>query len=298
MWKPKALVIGPGAIKGLNVIGFLLACENNGQLTELQFFCGVSIGAVICLMMLVGYTVQEIAYQATTFDLFTNISAFDIPRIIQSCGVFPHEIVRQRLQTIVKDKYGSIPTLEQLYSSTGKTLICVTTNLTTEEGEYWSHSTHANVSCIDAVIASLNIPFVFYQLHINNNIYADGAIANPYPVNYLDDGETPILGIYMRGAKKREERTTSYTVFEFIGKLVHCVIDQRRQEIIAQSSDQCRHIELCCETSDTLGINMAAGDRTRMILEGFEIGNKFVVNSVSNCGRTSPLKYINRDIKE
>ena len=108
---------------------------------------------------------------------------FDFNGILEHRGLISNEPVRKRLTELVVDKFGSLPNLYQLYMQTGKALTTVTLNATDKISVYMNPFTHGDVSCVDAVLYSMNIPFLFYQLIYQGKIYVDGAFANPYPVD-------------------------------------------------------------------------------------------------------------------
>lgn len=198
VWLPRVLVIGPGGTKGLKALGFLSPIEDYGLLEYTDTYCGVSVGAIISLLIVAGYQIREIVGEVATLDLFKDMENLTVKSMIDNKGFMSNEPVRRRLTQLLLNKFGIVPTLRGLYMQTGKAYIAVTLNATDEECEVMGPFTHPNVSCVDATMFSMNIPFIFYQLIYQGKTYVDGALANPYPVDYFDDGNTNILGIYMK----------------------------------------------------------------------------------------------------
>src|SRR3972149_10640295 len=85
-WIPRVIVIGPGGIKGLKILGFLSPIEDSGLLEYLDTYCGVSVGAVISLLIICGYQIREIVGEAAKLDLFKEIGAFNFKSIIENKG--------------------------------------------------------------------------------------------------------------------------------------------------------------------------------------------------------------------
>ena len=192
MWLPRVLVIGPGGTKGLKALGFLSPIEDYGLLEYTDTYCGVSVGAIISLLIVAGYQIREIVGEVATLDLFKDMENLTIKSMIDNKGFMSNEPVRRRLTQLLLNKFGIVPTLRGLYMQTGKAYIAVTLNATDEECEVMGPFSHPNVSCVDATMFSMNIPFIFYQLIYQGKTYVDGALANPYPVDYFDDGNTNI----------------------------------------------------------------------------------------------------------
>jgi predicted acylesterase/phospholipase RssA len=291
-WYPRVLVIGPGGAKGLKVLGFLSVIEDSGLLNYVDTYCGVSIGAVISLLIICGYEIREIVGEAARLDIFKDIGSFNLQSVMEHHGLISNEPVRKILTQLVINKLGNVPSLYSLYMRTGKAFTAVTLNATDEKCEMMNPFTYPGVSCVDATMFSMNIPFVFYQIIHHGKTYVDGALANPYPVDYFDDGETNILGIYMKTTHKIqtiitphisggiihrvEESSTPLSIGSYSLKIVHSLMDQRRNHIIQQSSSHCKHVRLETKIGDTTGYTLTTEDKALMLVEGFNEGKAFL----------------------
>jgi predicted acylesterase/phospholipase RssA len=294
VWFPRVLVIGPGGIKGLKALGFLAPVEDSHLLDNVDTYGGVSIGAVISLLLICGYQAREIVREAVTFDIFKEIGSFDFRNIMENKGFLSSEPVRRRLTQLVINKFGNVPTLHGLYMMTGKAFIAVTLNATDEICMMMNPFDNPDVSCVDAAMFSMNIPFIFYQLIHRGKILVDGALANPYPVDYFDDGRTNILGIYMKTASVRsdpvphppgvivqrlDDPSGSVPLASYPLKIIHSLMDHRRNHIIQNTSAYCKHV--CLEVTighgvDTLGLESSMDDKAKMLVEGFNEGKAFL----------------------
>lgn len=293
-WLPRVLTIGPGGVKGLKVLGFLSPIEDAGLLEYVDTYCGVSVGAVISLLIVAGYEIREIVGEAATLDIFKDIENLTIQSMVENKGFMSNEPFRKRLNHLILQKFGTIPTLHNLYLLTGKSYIAVTLNATDEECVMMGPFSHPHISCVDATMFSMNIPFVFYQLIHQGKTYVDGALANPYPIDYFDDGETNILGIYMRTVHKHvapvmptlkpgaiiqrvgDAPKPSIPISTYYLKIVNSLMDQRRNNIIQTASDRCKHICLETQTNDTIGLTTTIDDKAHMLVEGFNQGKTFL----------------------
>ncbi len=292
IWYPRVVVIGPGGVKGLKVLGFLSPIENSGLLEYVDTYCGVSIGAMISLLIICGYKIGEIVGEAVKLDLFKEMGSFNFQSIMENKGFISNEPIRRVLSQLVINKFGSIPTLYGLYMRTGKSYIPVTLNATDGVGVMLNPFENPDISCVDATLFSMNIPFIFYQLIHKGKIYADGALYNPYPIDYFDDGKTNILGIYMKNIHTNKENsptttpatiirkvdasTDSLPISSYFLKIIHSLIEHRRNHIIQKASNKC--INVCLETKniDTIGYTLTTDDKAFMLVEGFNEGKTFL----------------------
>lgn len=295
-WFPRVLVIGPGGIKGLKVLGFLSPLEDINLLQYVDTYCGVSVGAVISLLLIAGYQVREIIGEAIKVDIFRDMGGFNFQSAIENKGFISNEPIRKILTQLIINKFGNVPTLHSLYIRTGKSFIAVTLNATDETCEMLSPFSHPDVSCIDATLFSMNIPFIFYQLIYKGKTYVDGALANPYPVDFFDDNNTNILGVYMKtiyNEKKNEvtssrnivtriEASLSLPISSYSIKMIHSLMDHRRNNIIQKASDKCKHVCLETQVADTTGYTVTTEDKAKMLVEGYDQGKLFLQQLATN----------------
>ena len=260
-WYPRVIVIGHGGIKAFKILGFLCPVEDFGLLQYIDTYCGVSIGAVISLLIVCGYEVRDIIGFGTKLDIFRELINFD------SKTFASNEPLRKLLINLVVNKFGNVPTLYSLYMMTGKALITTTLNITDEISVMQGPFTHPDISCVDAVMFSMNIPFHFYQLTYQGKTYVDGTLANSYPTDYFDDNNTNILGIYTKVRTTQDNTLTNYYV-----KIINCMTDRHRNNVVSQSSDKCKHISLEAVLSQEESIVTKA----EMLVEGYKIGNTFL----------------------
>lgn len=283
LWYPRVLVCGSGGIKGLSLLGFLTTIEDIGLLERVDTYCGVSVGAVISLLLTVGYKVREIINIAVFLDILNVFTSFHFQSTLVNKGLISNKPVRDILNKIIIDKVGEIPTLSQLYSRTGLSLITVTLNVTTDQCEYMTPFTYPDIPCVDAVLCSMNLPFIFYQMVYNNNNYVDGGLANPYPIDYFDDEQTNILGIYMEPVF--EETSGNLPISLYYSKLMYSIMAHRRNHIIEKSSHHCKHVCLDIHQSksaDTLGYSFTLDDKVKLIVDGYNKGREFIENVMNN----------------
>lgn len=274
-WLPRVLVVGPGGVKGLKVLGFLTPLEDAKLLRAVDTYCGVSIGAIICLLLAAGYSIREIVGEAVTLDIFKDISGFNWREAMSHRGVLSNEPVQHRLCNLLVLKFGHVPTLHELYEVTHNSFIAVTYNVTNSICAMMGPQTHPDVSCVDAVLCSMNIPFVFYQLIYQDKTYIDGAFGNPYPVDYFDNGSTDILGIYIKDPDTAYENP-ELPVQVYFSKIIHALMERTRNKIIHDSSEHCKHVKIQTHIHDTVGTNMTLENKARMLVDGNNEGREFI----------------------
>tara|TARA_R100000750_G_C2326078_1_gene88225 strand:+ start:213 stop:1064 length:852 start_codon:yes stop_codon:yes gene_type:complete len=267
------LVIGPGGIKGYQELGAIYYLDSIGKLNNVKTIIGVSVGAIIGLMMAAGISIKDIIYLAVAnvdiVDLdLENIDLIAMLNNIRTkFGLFSSQKIEKTLSSILIDKYGYIPTLKQLYDKTGIDLIMVEFSLTYKTKKYFSHITEPDIDCIKALSLSINIPGIFFMKEYKGEVYIDGAFGDPYPILLKDDGINNILGIYIETSI---EDKTYKNMLVYVHDIFHCMFDVITERNIKESSSKCIHIGLKNNIMDTIGASVTMSDKAKMVLDGIE----------------------------
>jgi|DewCreStandDraft_4_1066084.scaffolds.fasta_scaffold02793_20 predicted acylesterase/phospholipase RssA len=275
-WNPEILVLGPGGIKGFLFLGALLILESEGYLERIKTFVGVSVGAIISLLLVAGYTVTEIISEAVDTSLFQDISCINLTEIKENTGLISNRSIKEKLIARIEDKFGKILSLQELYDATGLEFMCVTMNLDQDKAEYISRKTYPQMSCVDAVLLSMNIPLLFYKLKYRGCVYIDGAFANPYPIDVYDDGKRDILGMYITSSNPAHHVPVDSHLALYLYKIIDSSMTQIRERIIRSSSPRCKHLELISPTFDTTGLTVDLKLKSQMITIGYTAAKEFL----------------------
>ena len=297
MWKPEILVLGPGGIKGFLELGALHILESKGLLTNVNTFVGVSVGAIISLLIVSGYSITEIIAEAADADIFNDLSSVSVKDTREKLGLVSSAPIKRKLLKNVIEKFGYVPTLSQLFRSTGLKLVCVTANLDKERPEYMSYETEPDISCVDAVMYSMNIPIIFYKLKYKGCVYVDGALGNPYPLDQYDDGNTNILGIYIESTCRTDHEPADSTTTMYFHKIIHFTMSELRRRIIKACSERCKHLCLPSKIVDSTGLSIDADLKAAMILSGYECGSKFIKELEDECDEETSKDDLTDDIE-
>lgn len=277
MWNPTGLLLGPGGVKGFMELGFLLYMEKKGLLINFDSFSGVSIGSIIALLIVCGYSIVEIINEASKTDLLEDISQLKIIDIQENAGIISQNKIRETLERLVIAKFGKVLTLEELYNATGVDLHMTSLELDkiSPKPLHFSRYTEPNASCVEATLLSANIPLIFRRLYYKGRCFVDGALGDPYPIHILDNGQRDVLGLYLAADYGKED-----TLMSYIRQIFYVQMIQMRNKNIQQSSERCRHVPLYSTSMDPIGITMDQGNKLKMVTEGFEIAKRFFENNV------------------
>lgn len=205
------LVLSSGATKGVIQLGMLHRLSQMVDFSRIRVYSGCSIGTVINLLLICGYSPLDIFSQLCLTNIFhidrdrIHLSGM-VSSILETGGSFSIDSMFYPLESMVYEKLGTIPTLSELLEMTKNHLVCCSYNLTNHQLEYLSPMTHPHLNCLEAVKMSCSIPILFTKFYFNSCVYIDGAIFDSFPVQRTEQygieylHTTPkILGVNVYG---------------------------------------------------------------------------------------------------
>lgn len=263
----QALCISSGGMNGIYYLGILDYHYERNNLSFITHYSGTSIGAFICVLLIIGYTPKEIFIHICKDDILSSFSDFSFQNLIQYHGLFKIDILKTYLENMILKKLSFIPTLNELFLEFNKTFYCSSYNLTNQDDgiTYFSHLSHPNMLISDAVICSCSIPFVFSKNKVNNNTYIDGAIFDPTPIKILlqhfDSDMYPY--ILTLKYKQNKQNIDQDTFINYANQVMSSIIDLR-------TNDLCRATHLIEIESNIVSImfNIETPTKIKLFLEG------------------------------
>lgn len=181
------LVFSSGGFKGSSFIGVSQYLEENDLIKHFKRFIGCSIGSIYAFITLLGYTHKEIKEFSLiiikNLNILDDINPLDL---LDNYGMYNQKKIKITLEKILynKLKVNDISFID-LSKRSGKELIVSTTNITKQQIEYFSLDNTPNMSVIEALLMSSNIPLIFNKINYNNSYYIDGSVMEHCPINYI-----------------------------------------------------------------------------------------------------------------
>lgn len=177
------LFIGGGGYSGIMFIGVLEYLHEN-NLLDLKNFYGCSIGSLIGILYLTGYTPKEILSKFMELNLkeivkydFNNIYNLSKNHVIDD--LFLETLINYVFDLNENYIYPNITLLE--FSKKTKVNINIhVTKLDTNEYINFNNRDYPDIKLKDAIKASMSIPFIFKSVKIGVSEYIDGCCKNIY----------------------------------------------------------------------------------------------------------------------
>ncbi len=181
------LVLSGGSVRGILHLGALCYATlfpKFNHLKDVKYYVGTSIGSVICLLILVGYSPQEIMAYILDTDFKKLLTPNSIPNIIKY-GYYDFGPISDFVATMVEKKWKYIPTLKEVYDQTQKELIIVTYNMNHQSLKYITKDSDPKMTVIEAITLSCSIPYLFHKTFYKKERYIDGGFADNCAIYYL-----------------------------------------------------------------------------------------------------------------
>jgi NTE family protein len=209
---PSHIVLAGGGVKCFAHIGAFQELESNGLLKNIRYFHGVSAGACMCFVYVLGYTLTEI-YNLVKYMDFSSLQNIDenfIFELFQSFGFDNGVKFEKLIESFLRHKgFNREITFEQLYSLTKKHLIFYAVDIHIKKLKEFSFEKTPSTSVMFALRSSMALPGYFTPVFdkSSNHYYVDGALINNYPIDLLN--VDTVLGISFKEDNKTIEKIES-----------------------------------------------------------------------------------------
>ncbi len=271
------LVLSGGETKGLAQLGALHYFWKNKQLNRqtITHYAGASVGSLIALLLVCGYTPFEIWTHVYSVDSLFSLNLPNSPTsLFNSYGLMSIDGVIGKVRELVESRYGRIPTMLELYDDTQKTFIISVTNLTEQHVEYCSYLSTPGLSCLDAVRASCSIPGFFKPIRRDGSVYIDGSILDNLPIRPIDDGSSSLLGILVSGNNVSINDSDPNNFITYMGGIVALPINALTNQTILNLESNCTILELSVTTIGPWEFIKHTDKRQDLFFEGYQKANE------------------------
>lgn len=217
------LVLSSGGLKGISQIGALKYLHEKNMLDNITTYAGTSVGGIICVLLNIGYTIDELYDFVMLFDL-SKIKSVSIDNLYNNFGLDNGEKLLIVLKKMFEIKNININiTFEELYDKTKKKLILTGVCLNDKKIEYFSYESFPKMEILKALRISSSIPLYFVPVSFNNKLYIDGACIDNYPIRLFDDNIDNVIGIYLHEIKKCNEEINNHE--DFFMCTIQCLLE-------------------------------------------------------------------------
>lgn len=268
------LVLCGGGMKGVITLGALQYAIDQYLIQSVTKYIGTSIGAVICYLLIIGYTPIEIIVQLCTAKL-ESFKFFDVFSMTQGKGAMSFNSIQEYLEKMTVEKIGKFVTLGELKTKFRKDLICTTYNITDHKVEYLGPDNCPDLPCITALKMTTNLPLVFEKFKYMGKYYIDGGIADNFPIKMAltdKDEAKKVLGIVTFSSQNFD--TSNILAYSY--DLLNIPINELTRKTIDEIANHCQILKI--DTKNGLrafDMNVSSTDKLNMFSRGYKKAKKF-----------------------
>ena len=219
----KTLILSGGGVKGIAYIGVIKCLEElklNGDVTfEINEMCCVSIGSVVGLLYLIGYTYDELYAEIISIEI-DSLKNFRMKNFLEKYGMDNGKLITTWIESmLLKKGISKDITLREIWHKYGVNFRVVVTNVNKYNIEIFDYKKNPNLKVIKAIRMSTSIPFIFCAEKYNNSIYVDGGLLNNYPIKEYENMDN-VLGCKLV-TKGEFHDDINYEIDSFESYLLH-----------------------------------------------------------------------------
>ncbi len=264
------LVVSGASVKGIVALGALQYAMDKHRLREVTTYIGTSSGAMICYLLAIGYTPAEILAYICTRQIMEQMQNFNIVGMMQGLGATSFHPIQEQLEKMTMSKVADFLTLGDLKERLGKTLICVTYNVTEGKVVNLGPDTHPRIPCITALRMSANLPLIFEHYKYRSSLYVDGGISNNFAINVGDEIGSKVLGISVDPSSEATKSPDPDTdILEYIYRLLFIPVAEATRHKIAQASDKCKIVSVSYAKTSLFSFKVPSPQKLAMFDMGY-----------------------------
>jgi predicted acylesterase/phospholipase RssA len=282
--KPRRLIFSGGGIRVISFVGAVEQLHKANQLTDIQEYVGVSAGAFLAFILILGYNFDDIKNIIRKFD-FGNIRSIDDPLQLllfnQNLGIDNGDNLVKLLHSLLKHK-GFPPdiTLGQLGAATKKHMRCYATDLNKIKVHEFSDKATPDIKVTVALCATMSIPFYFMPVRdpITNNILTDGGCISNYPIGHLSTFEIQESIGFTFDDYKNDHQTIN-GAFDFLYQIMSCYWVPRNKQLYTKYRENT--IIVPCSKFPSWNFEATEEDKTKLM----ELGGIAAKNFLKGVSR-------------
>jgi predicted patatin/cPLA2 family phospholipase len=238
------LVLSGNSTNAVAILGALQYLYDDGRLgDELVNLIGTSSGAIVALLLCVGYAPIDVIAYLCVEKTYENVARFNVGNLLLlGRGLIDFAPIERCVETLLVDKIGFVPTLDELRERYGKRLTCVTYDMTTDTREYITCDTHPTLSTLSAVRMSSTFPFVFAPYEHDGHFYIDGGIVDNFAIERglrvsaaTRSADARCLGVYIRNGSVPYVVADNLSLFQ---RLIDLFVRVSTEDKIARATER------------------------------------------------------------
>jgi NTE family protein len=234
--KYDTLILAGNSTNAVVTLGALQYLYDNGLMNNIKNYVGVSSGAILSTLLLIGYKPLELLTYLCVEKIFKKMIHFNISNILLlRKPLMTFDPIEKILEILITEKIGFVPTIKAAEELFCKKIVFTSYNLTDDKEEYITSEKYADMSIINGIRMSSTFPLIFEPFKYGGKLYLDGGLFNNFPLEYGENLTiTKCIGIVTNNPQKKYSEEMSN--IDYILKLFNIYKDSVTYDKMARSS--------------------------------------------------------------
>ena len=268
------MIICGGGINGIAIIGAISEFSKLYDLDKIKDIIGISIGSVIGLLIIIGYSIDEIIniFIDINMEKFSDIK---VSRLLTDYGLDNGILGTKLLKALLANKSIDINiTFEKLNKDFNKNLIICGTNITLGKAEYFNFKNNPNMKVLDAIKISTSFPFIYTPVKYNENLYIDGGLLSPYPIDYFDN-KNELIGFLIHRETELISVYDTSSIEKYYGSLLNIVLDSYLEKFYKGHENITVLLNKNELTNNSMDFSISKKEKNYLLTKGKDFFKKF-----------------------
>ena len=279
--KINKLIISGGGMLGISYLGALKYLDELNILVNINEYYGCSIGGLLCGLIYIGYTIDELI----TFTLNFNFMMLINPKInslINNYSVADSENYIIFLKELItrKNLNPNINLLD-LYNITHKKINLVGFNISKQTECIFNHITYPNIELWKVIYITCALPTLLAPLFYKGNYYCDGGISNNNPINLIPEYEQ-INTICITTTNFKFEtnliddlinKKNIFNYIKYMSNILYIIFNTKENYKVDKYNNIIL-IDNCSDSNDSVNFNLNSDIKLSKIINGYNCCKK------------------------
>lgn len=287
----RSIVLSGGGTRCISFVGALLFLRSRGFLAGVTRWYCCSAGSLIAMLFILGASDKLIKKFVLEFDFekSRDINAESVLSLSETFGVDRGFALRKMISKLLESlrPKANTWTLKELKEETGNDMHLFISNVTTSMPFFASAETYPDLFVLDAIYATMAIPFYFQPYKYKDQYWCDGMMGQNFPWAYIpEEHKTTSLGFYFPRLPPSDKHPS---LFEYLNSIISFRNNFETDKVIAKWSANCIEVP----TSEFPSILLTLSKEDRKYLYG--VGLKQVKKWFSQNGRMFMSSLMSRN---
>jgi predicted acylesterase/phospholipase RssA len=268
----KQLCMAGAASRGLCYLGALEHLTCSGLLDDLEIIAGVSIGSLIAVCYVIGFSPIEM-FEMLLWKDTNELRDISLDYVLNQGSVLKGDKYKTWVWDLLSEKTDPLITFEDIYTKFNKKLLITATCL--QDGlTIFSTEKTPTMPIYYAVMSSMALPFIFPPIVYNHKNYVDGGVLNNFPVKLLDPNKS-ILGLKVTSKDINNDYTS---VFTYVSKLFQLISNQTSK----LHGEIGKVIIIECKDYNFIDFDMSIDDKITLYKRGYRSIDSYVCKEITH----------------